>query len=342
MALSNGNSYPIKNGINGTNGIDGKDGLNGKDGKDGVDGKDGLNGKDGKDGLNGDYYVPNATTGKFDKYTYDAAQKKYVVLPTAPKEYSFKDNQLVKGVYNCYLLPDGEAESTKWNAANSASKGTMNMANVINFDDNYIYRYAVNFAETTGDKNKETLEVHPRDFKLEVAPSLIDNTTEHATTITYNYGGISTRKDNGKWETGKDYTPTSDAFKTIYCDVLAAPIMTWSASKLELKYEEANQTILLTKFTSENTYNATKLGGKTLTALKNCYVLESVELTSNGSKHADYFKAVFSADKTKIEFKPQSGTTNPTADVPSTLTIKAKDVFGQPVTISVAVTVKKQ
>ena len=260
-------------------------------------------------------------------------------LPEGLKKYTLKDNQIVNGVYKCYLLPDGEADPANWNAATPATEGTMDMKNVINFDKDYIWNYAVKFAETTGDKNKEPVMAYANDFKLRVAPELIDNTTKHATTIIYNYGGISTSKVNGKWETGKNYTPAADAFNTIYCDVLASPIMTWSAKDLKLTYETKDQKIGLDKFAGKNTYNATKLSKK-LSELKNCYKLESVELISNGSKHADYFTAKINGDN--IEFTPQSGTTNPTADVPSTLTIKAKDVFGQDVTISVPVTVKKQ
>jgi hypothetical protein len=48
-------------------GADGKDGADGASGTVGTDGKDGADGKDGVDGTNGDYYIPNATTGKFDK-----------------------------------------------------------------------------------------------------------------------------------------------------------------------------------------------------------------------------------------------------------------------------------
>ena len=273
-------------------------------------------------------------------------------LPEGLKKYTLKDNQIVNGVYKCYLLPGGEADPANWNAATPATEGTMDMKNVINFDKDYIWNYAVKFAETTGDKNKEPLMAYPNDFKLKVASKLIDNTTKHATTIIYNYGGISTSKVNGKWETGKNYTPDADAFNTIYCDVLAYPVMKWApmefdsktnkykATTLSLNYETTGQTISLDKFVSSNAYNATKLGEKKLSELKNCYKLESVELLSKVSNNADYFTAKINGNN--IEFTPQSGTTNPTADVASTLTIKAKDVFGQPVTISVPVTVKKQ
>lgn len=267
-----------------------------------------------------------------------AATKK---LPEAPKDYSVKDNQIVNGVYTCYLLPNGVADPAQWDAETPASEGTMDMTNVINFNNGSIFNYAVNFAKTTGDKFEDTYVANPTDFTLRVASKLIDNSTKHATSITYNCGGISTSKSkvDGKWAYGKNYAPTAEAFNTVYCDVLAYPIMKWSANKLELTYEKANQKIGLDKFVGTNTYNATKLSKK-LSELKNCYKFESVELLSNVSKHADYFTAKIKDNN--IKFTPQSGTTNPTADVASTLTIKAKDVFGQPVTISVPVTVKKQ
>lgn len=274
-------------------------------------------------------------------------------LPEALKNYSVKDNQIVNGVYTCYLLPNGEADPAKWNAETPASEGTMDMTNVINFKgatDNY----AVIFAETAlNTETKKYDKEFPAKLKLSVASELIDNKTKHATAITYTYKGIRTyKKADGTWVVGGDYSPTAQAFQTIYADVLAYPVMKWApmefdsktekykATTLSLNYETTGQTISLDKFVSSNAYNATKLGEKKLSELKNCYKFESVELLSNGSKHADYFTAKFNGND--IEFTPQSGTTNPTADVASTLTIKAKDVFGQPVTISVPVTVKKQ
>ena len=154
-----------------------------------------------------------------------AATKK---LPKAPKDYSVKDNQIVNKVYNCYLLPNGEADPAHWDASTPASEGTMNMANVINFNDGSIINYAVNFAKTTGDKFEDTYVAYPKNFTLRVASKLIDNSTKHATSITYNYGGISTSKVDGKWAYAKNWNPTAEAFNTVYCDVLAAPIMTLS------------------------------------------------------------------------------------------------------------------
>lgn len=95
FTLSNGESYTITNGVDGTDavvwtigsdgywykdgnkteykaiGVDGQDGKDGEDGQDGQDGKpgeDGQDGQDGEDGKDGDtiYYVPNVETGCFD------------------------------------------------------------------------------------------------------------------------------------------------------------------------------------------------------------------------------------------------------------------------------------
>ena len=56
-----------------------QDGTAGTPGPAGQNGKDG---QDGQDGLNGDYYVPNAETGCFDVYKWDAASGAYVKSAT--------------------------------------------------------------------------------------------------------------------------------------------------------------------------------------------------------------------------------------------------------------------
>ena len=90
ITLSNGSSYDITNGANGTNaavwsiGEDGywyKDNVKqdykavGQDGTNGNDGADGNDGTDGNDGAGGCYYVPNAATGNFDIYNADGTLK---------------------------------------------------------------------------------------------------------------------------------------------------------------------------------------------------------------------------------------------------------------------------
>lgn len=108
-------SYEIVNGKDGVNGTNGTNGTNGKDGSvvtigengnwfiDGVDqnipaaGKNGTNGTNGIDGKNGEYYVPNAETGKFDKYTWDAEKGEYVKTAT---DISFLAPGTITAVYD--------------------------------------------------------------------------------------------------------------------------------------------------------------------------------------------------------------------------------------------------
>lgn len=97
ITFSNGQTYELKNGINGSNGTDavvwsiGKDGYWYQDGKkteykaigtDGTNGTNGTNGNNGNDGANGYYYKPNVTTGCFDVYVIDENGKEKLVETT--------------------------------------------------------------------------------------------------------------------------------------------------------------------------------------------------------------------------------------------------------------------
>ncbi|MDE5651377.1 MAG: DUF4988 domain-containing protein, partial [Duncaniella sp.] len=92
ITMTDGKTYTITNGKNGTNGADGKNatvwtinsdgywcedgkvtewkavGTDGKNGTDGTNGTNGTDGTNGTNGQNGEYYVPNVETGCFDIY----------------------------------------------------------------------------------------------------------------------------------------------------------------------------------------------------------------------------------------------------------------------------------
>lgn len=74
-------------------------------------------------------------------------------------------------------------------------------------------------------------------------------------------------------------------------------------------------------------------------------VVESATLTSDANKKAEYFTVKIDETTGKItgfNAVANSSTTNPTAAVPSTLTINAKDMYGHKVVITVAMTVNKR
>lgn len=109
ITLSNGNSYEIKNGTNGTNAAAwtiGSDGYWYKDnvkqdykavGKDGADGSDGSEGAAGADGC---YYVPNAETGFFDIYNGDGTLKEHTTIAWKGTGITAVDNGTDVILYN--------------------------------------------------------------------------------------------------------------------------------------------------------------------------------------------------------------------------------------------------
>ncbi|NLZ51886.1 MAG: hypothetical protein GX892_01850 [Thermoanaerobacteraceae bacterium] len=73
---------------------------------------------------------------------------------------------------------------------------------------------------------------------------------------------------------------------------------------------------------------------------KSSLLVESAKLVSNSNNLDEYFNAALSG--TTISLTEKSGSTNPTADVPSTLVITAKDMYGNDVVIRLPMTVKKR
>ena len=69
--------------------------------------------------------------------------------------------------------------------------------------------------------------------------------------------------------------------------------------------------------------------------------ISSAKLTSNSNGLEEYFDCQIASDGVTINFVSQSGTTNPTANVASTLTIVCKDWYGHDVEIAVPYTVNK-
>lgn len=71
--------------------------------------------------------------------------------------------------------------------------------------------------------------------------------------------------------------------------------------------------------------------------------IQSAVLTSDANGEEEYFDVIVE-NNTIINFKAikVSSTTNPTAAVPSTLTIKCKDMYGHDVVIKLTMTVNKR
>ena len=279
------------------------------------------------------------------------------VLPTAlPEGFTFKDKQVINGVYNCYMIAD------EW-AAKQASTGSMPIGNFINFGKGQADQYDVTFAASTTENNKPASITVDGTEEIVVNKSYIDNKTEHETTIVYNYGKISSKKNaKGEYE---DVTIAAATIKTVYCCFYKEDVHTWAwATREDLggiytdKDDKGNYknpmpySTTLTYGTdakaptADHIYGKNSIDGTFSEVLSKAYgsslSIESATLTSDATGKVDYFTVDLNADSDAYTFtaiKKDLGS-NPKADVPSTLTIKCKDSYNHDVTITLKMTVK--
>ena len=316
------------------------------------------------------------------------------VLPTAePAEHKFtaKDNQIVNGVYNCFLIPsqydmDGTITwdaQNGWGVTGTASEGTMNMENVFNgwkndFDGNSVtsgYRIVLANTKYNNDTKDYTDEA---EFgkNVTITNKLINSETKHATDVEYVYAGVSAYVDNNKVLINQNHAVKAyDSFNTVYNCYMHKPVHTWrwieaadkgyivkdgiwysadgkvskedEMPKTSAVYAEENFEVNCADIFGVNTYNSTKYGvDMTKLNLKEISVVDA-KITSNGSKDEDYFVRDHSQNSQDwgnqtIKFRKNSSSTNPTADVASTLTVVYVDMYGHVQTAEVGFTVKKQ
>ena len=308
------------------------------------------------------------------------------VMPTAELiDFTFKENQLVNGVYTCYLDASVPYDQTKWAGVYTegvGTAGTQGYKNLWNFvsgideSTDFIFTFA-NAAYDSKTKdytaNNVVKAAGARKYNLEVNASRIDGKTEHATTIERNYPKISYRYDADKKKNTKqdDFKVNVLTCKTVFACPIAATTYSWNQIPAEYKngqlvtpakdvnwieydaqapnnvpsggnivdYLAATNTVDPVMYTTNKLWNITFYAKDAIGATGKYLV--SAKLISNGTQKEDYFTVTVNADGT-FTFKPQSGTTNPTADVASTLVITAKDIFGHTYEYKLPFTVKKR
>ena len=285
-------------------------------------------------------------------------------------DVTFKENQLVNGVYTCYL--DAPTwNNPVWNA--TASTGVKNLWNYvtgINESEDFVFTFA-NAAKDPKNENKYTapLEVTAtaaEQYIATVDKDLIDGKTQHATTIACNYNNISCQLD-------KDGVPTPVAVypvNVIECQtVFACPVnddvltyewkqrdvtdkdgnvigkedVNWITYDAEFPCDFTNNGTLFREYLKAMSAVDPKLYAPTGFWKGDMYQVSTLKatLTSNGTGKEDYFTLTYNETYNTFVFHTVSGATNPTADVASTLTITAKDAFGHDIKIELPFTVKR-
>ena len=301
-------------------------------------------------------------------------------IPTAaPEGFSIKTNQVVDGIYNCYLIPMKDGVIT-W-TAEGANQGSMAMDQIFNMPAKYAENFSIKFATSTYNAdNKAYTDAQSvaGDAAVVVDADLIDNATKHATSVSYNYGKISSEakdKDGNIVDYVVDVTEAS--FETVYnCiyndtyswawatrEQLATLNKEWLAKNSDGTYKHEVPTLTLTYGTSMTQVEYT-LGNKkadleqfifgvsTKDSKYNAFLADSYEgslkivaekttFTSDANGKQEYFKPIITDGKlVGLEFLPESS--NPEAAVASTLTITVVDMYGHERVIKIAGTVNKR
>ena len=284
------------------------------------------------------------------------------VMPTAEAtkalmNYKWKDNQLNNGVYTAYLYPAADA----WTTANVAT-GYKDMEQAINgLNTNFVISFANAALKAENGKNyyKNALDVTATSWKVNVSNAkddagvaLIDNETKHETTISYNYGKISSVKPT------EDYIVNVETVQTVFACPLNTVAQTYAWAQVPAVYGTNGQVVTPAKdvnvltygseetvitnifdcLVAHNSFDNTVFGGK-LSERYNKYVKIEAKLISNGSKLEDYYTATVTNGV--ITFHKQSAATNPTADVASTLVLTMTDAFGHENVYKLPFTVKR-
>ena len=285
-----------------------------------------------------------------------------------PTTFSPKTNQIIDGVWNAYLIPD------EWTAPN-ATAGTMAMTEVFNFgttEKAILENYQVIFETTKADEKGAYTKPYPvaGNETLEVAKALIDNKTQHATTVKYNYGQISSVK-NAKGEYVEVIRNYSEDFQTVYnCIYNSTYTWNWATReqlekvtgdnytnskgtgyKTDLPYQTTwiygNNTSYVIDLANavygvssrDSRYNAAL--GKPYEGSLTSVEQKNVKVISNQNKVEEYFEVV-SVQGTTLTFKEKADSSNPVGNVPSTLVIKCQDSYGHDVTVELAITIKQR
>ena len=330
-----------------------------------------------KDGSKANFTISQKNAdGMVENQIAVSLTKKLPTAADAKKTYTWKDEQLVNGVYTAYVTPTGDVWTT---AASANTTGYQKLTQAIT-GLNETTANNVGFHITIDGVKKENNKWVADDFtaddswKVSVVPELIDGKTQHKTTISYNWGKISS--DNK--DANGDYVLPLETVQTIFACPLtdAVQTYTWKQYRTNQKDSKGKYTVmadvnyltygdtntvesydasgnseghvnLLDYILGTNSYDNTVFGGTlynlvngvTGTTAAKYVTIEDVKLVSAVSGKQDYFIA--NCDGTKITFTKNSSSSNPAKDVKSYLKFTVVDAFGHKISYSLDFTVKR-
>lgn len=326
-------------------------------------------------------YITNANASKFKdngtfsqsvvvaKSTEHGADQQLITavitkkMPTAaPAGWSAKDQQIVNGTWTVYMNRLDSSKKECYTISNSTKatevEGHKYLENAFNGldDPNYIFSFGTSIYNAKEKAYADANDVTGKDYSLVAANVLVDNKTAHETTVTYNYGEVSSVKDaQGALV---PWIVDVEKFNTVYaCWYEAQGAWAWQDimgkdkdGKEVVETPATNKTtygheykVNLKTLASENAYNSEMFSGDLSKLLNAVYLkLEGAKVTSNANNEEEYF-TFESNTNDEIVFKPvrTDAEANPTATVKSTLTITVSDMFGHKMDIKLPVDVER-
>jgi len=256
-------------------------------------------------------------------------------------------------VWNAYLEPNVWAAVSPYN-----NTGEMLLSDLYNLPTgtagNFITTFAASQPKTGGGHDPVVVT---GGGLLSVGKAYVDNTTEHATSVVYDYGLISTESKSGT--TIVPYKVNVLNFTTIYSNIYNDTYSwNWATRaelglgstatlpyKTEIEYGTAtpaftvNAAHIYGKSTRDSKYNAF-LNASYNFSLDATVGVVTAKFITNATQQEEYFTVAHTAGT--FTFTPISGATNPLVDLPSTLVITTKDMYGNNVVIKIPMTLKKR
>ena len=284
------------------------------------------------------------------------------VLPTVESTiawmgYKWKAAQKDNGKYTAYVYPEGNT----WTSAN-ATAGYKNMTQAINgLKEGTVFTVENIVWNNDTKKYSDAGTFTTTPWAVTVNKALIDGTTEHKTTIAYNYGKISSEKKNNAGAI-VDFVVPVETVQTVFACPLDKTAQSYEWTKYEYKKDgkvigttDVNKLTygngttvesvnLLKYIIASNKFDGTVFGGnlsELVHGSKAKYAKIEASLLSKESGKADYFTADVTSDPGNIKFHPVADASNPLKDVESTLVITLTDAFGHKMEYSMDFIVKR-
>ena len=269
------------------------------------------------------------------------------VLPTVESTialmgYKWKAAQKDNGKYTAYVYPTGE----DWTSA-TATTGFKNMTQAINglkAGTEFTVEGIVWNNDTKKYSDAGVFTTNP--WGVTVNKALIDGTTEHKTTIAYNYGKISSEKKNNAGAV-VDFVVPVETVQTVFACPLAMSAQSYEWTKKPITdrngnvtgYKDVNyltygstKTVddvnILEYIWGTNKFDGNVFGGKLSELVPAKYADIKVQVISKESGNPDFFTATVNKSTGVITFHTVFNASNPLKDVESELVIKLTDAFG--------------